>query len=89
MSYPTPDNPHTVRKPTHELVYWLDGKASGPVGADRVEVFQYVDGKGRYFIGAFNRGQESALDCLENALERAFQSGRRDKARELRKALEL
>lgn len=90
MSYPTPDNPHNVRKPSHTLVYWEDGKASGPVGADRVEVYQDVHGKGRYSVQAFNLPADThQLELLEGALERAFEFGRRDKAREMREVLEV
>lgn len=90
MSLPSPDNPHTVHKPTHELFYWFKGKASGAIGADRVEVFQVVNDKVSYSIGVFSLpDEEERLNRLESVLMCAFECGRRDKARELRKALGL
>ena len=43
MSMPTPENPHTLRKQGYELVYWDGNAASGPQGATRVVLYQWVE----------------------------------------------
>lgn len=90
MSMPTNDNPHTVRKSGYELVYWCGIEASGPEGATRVVVYQNFERSGRFHVGEFMLpSQNSKLETLEIALAYAFAQGRKDKARELRKALEI
>lgn len=92
MSMPTPDNPHTERLPTGaELEYWCENgaKASGKIGADCVTVYQRTD-RGRIRIGDFPLPAANAgLTHLLETLERAFECGRKDKAKEVRKVLGL
>lgn len=90
MSYPTPDNPHTQRFDTHELVWWCGNTASGPAGADRVQLFQYVEREGRYSLAVFEwPAQQRDLKIYTDAFARAFEFGRIAKAKEIRKALDI
>lgn len=88
MSVPTPQNPHTVRRGAYELVFWLDGAASGQYGADRACVQQLIEGVGRVTVGEYRMPQQEAdLDKVLDALQRAYEVGRKDMAADFRKML--
>jgi len=90
MSMPTPDNPHTVRKNGYELVYWSGNAASGSIGADRVVLYQWAERNVRHHVGEYMLpSQRVRLESIEQALECAFDAGRRAKAAEVRKVLGL
>lgn len=75
---------HTLRKETHTLTFWKDGRAVGAMDAtDKVQ----LKVNGQFPVFEFESSQCRECAMLETALERAYEAGKKARSKEIRKLI--
>lgn len=83
------DNPHTVRHPFCWIVYWKSDEngRSSACGVNDTWTYCSVETFDHYPTATFTPAQKHDLDKLLRFMQKAYECGREDKAREIRKVL--